>query len=449
MAESLSEEIGFLRTIAKNLERSSTPLHPDYLAILRAQGQEPPTTNPLSKTEILPGGHEAFNRLSECILRRPLIARGASFANLQNELFARIETYAGSDPSAIVEADARRLVDHFDAWFTAHAVPRRIFVPCLLTPWPAPCFNIGPVTFTHLDEISKTGFYPGGPTPDALGKQSFNSLLQLMRNTRAHWLARVEVDGCEQQRAEEVGELAVDLAIVTLQLAVPDIDTRSMSRLDSRRGTTERRVITEANGQFGASWTRKEPGLAIGPGTLAEILQRKQPLVNAVGNVVRSFAKGTYRSPRLESAWCDGAYWLHEALSEPIDNIAIAKLETALEVLLGSESASGSTRRLLAILECFFELQPGDPISPGSALTAKQFAANLVRDRSRILHGTWSTLNERVGRSRDGMDGFVITVIRRAALELETYIQEPSNEDNMDAFIEWLKQRSTQKPGNE
>jgi phage terminase Nu1 subunit (DNA packaging protein) len=52
----------------------------------------------------------------------------------------------------------------------------------------------------------------------------------------ANWLARVAVEGCEQKRAEELAELAVDLAIVALQLAAPQYDTRSMARLDARRG---------------------------------------------------------------------------------------------------------------------------------------------------------------------------------------------------------------------
>jgi hypothetical protein len=79
----------------------------------------------------------------------------------------------------------------------------------------------------------------------------------------------------------------------------------------------------------------------------------------------------------------DAAYWLHEALAEPIDSIAIAKLETALEVLLRFESSKGSTGCVLTILKCFFDLRPEDLIAPNSALTAKEFAANLVRDRSR------------------------------------------------------------------
>ena len=105
--------------------------------------------------------------------------------------------------------------------------------------------------------------YPAGPTPDVLVKHSFDTLLELMRETHANWLARVAVEGCEQQRAEEIGELAVDLAIVPLQLAAPYLDTRSMCRLDSRRGSAQKRVISEANGHYNGSWSRKEPGMSM------------------------------------------------------------------------------------------------------------------------------------------------------------------------------------------
>ena len=47
-------------------------------------------------------------------------------------------------------------------------------------------------------------------------------------------------------------------------------------------------------------------------------------------------------------------YWLHQALAESIDTIAIAKLETALEVLLRAESSRGSEQRMLEILSAFF-----------------------------------------------------------------------------------------------
>jgi hypothetical protein len=440
MTETLANEVGLLRTIVRHLERERIPVHPEYIAFWRAQGVEVPPGDAGSKTRIQPGGHNAFNQLSECLVERcAAMERGTNFGNFQTELFSQLDAYVGREPDTIALADAQRLVDHFNRWFTEHASPRRVFVPCVLTPWAAPTFEIGPVTFVYIDEITRSEFYPASAEADVIGKHDFDKLLALMRETHANWLARAAVEGCEQQRAEEIGELAVDLAIVALQLAAPHLDTRSMCRLDSRRGSAHKRVISEANGYYNGSWSRREPGIAIGTGTLADILQKTKPVMAAVGNIVHAFASGRYRLPKLERAWCDAAYWLHEALAEPIDSIAIAKLETALEVLLRSENAKGSTARVLAILRCFFDLEPEDLIGPHATLTAKQFAINLVRGRSRILHGTWSTLNARLGRNRTGMEGFVTTVLRQAVLELEAYSREAAPTDDIDAFLTWLE----------
>ena len=160
--------------------------------------------------------------------------------------------------------------------------------------------------------------------------------------------------------------------------------------------------------------------------------------MTAVGNVVQSFASGVFRRPNLERAWCDAAYWLREALAEPIDSIAIAKLETALEVLLRSERSARSTQRLVAILQYFFRRKPDDPIREGSTVTARQFAANVVGDRSRILHGTWSTLHARLSTDRQGMERFATDVIRRAVLELEKYCTQNDTEDSTQAFLDWV-----------
>ncbi len=202
-----------------------------------------------------------------------------------------------------------------------------------------------------------------------------------------------------QSAPKSLQSLRSILVIVALQLAEPFLDTRSMARLDARRGTPRKRTLSEANGYHNTGSALKEPGLSIGEGVLADILLKKELLFLAVGNVVSSFASGTFRLPRLEQAWCDAAYWFHTALAESIDTIAIAQLETALEVLLCAENGRGSEQRLLAILSTFFGLQPDDPVAPDSALSAQQFARKVVRDRSRILHGTWSTLKRARHRS--------------------------------------------------
>jgi len=94
-----------------------------------------------------------------------------------------------------------------------------------------------------------------------------------------------------------------------------------MERLDARRGAIERRTLSETNGYFNAGWSRMNAGISIGTGTLAEMLRQSAPVISAVGRIVSAYASGQYRFPNLERAWCDGAYWLHEALAEPIDAI--------------------------------------------------------------------------------------------------------------------------------
>ncbi|WP_128931679.1 hypothetical protein [Bradyrhizobium zhanjiangense] len=95
---------------------------------------------------------------------------------------------------------------------------------------------------------------------------------------------------------------------------------------------------------------------------------------------------------------------------------------------------------MLEILSAFFGLGAEDPINPGSLINARQFARRIVRDRSRILHGTSSTLNAR-SLDRAGMEGFVISVVRRAAVELDAYAHSPELTDDIDGFLNWVKQK--------
>ncbi|WP_143325838.1 hypothetical protein [Paraburkholderia ribeironis] len=440
-SKTYSREIGLLRTLAIHLERRPLPFERLTQAALRREGLGHVRETAAGVIAIRMPGHHALTELTDCVLDQiPGLERGAIYADIEAELFNFIESYVDREPSSIGTVDAEALLARLTNWFTARATPRRVFVPCLISRTPAPRFEIGPVTFEFSDRITTSDFYPQGRGDGIFDRRGFDDLVRWMRDEKADWLARVDVAGCEQKRAEEIAELAVDLVIVGLQLAAPYLDTRTMARLGARRGTSQKRTLSEANGYFSSGWARKEPGMTIGQGTLPEIMRQAAPIFTAVGNVVRSFATGSLRLAVLEQAWCDAAYWFHQGLTESIDSIAITKLETALEVLVRAESSKGSERRMFEILGAFFGLEPDDPIAPGSTLTARQFARNVVRDRSRILHGTWSTLNMR-GIDRAGMEGFVSTVLRTAVIELEAYTHLAQRPDDIDHFLDWVGRR--------
>jgi len=421
-----SREVGLLRTLARNVVSRTAPA--------------PPIGGQLPRADtILPPGHQALAELSKAILDRfPAMERGTTFINFRSELFGYLaENYAGRSTESIGSDQVSTLYDHFSRWFADAAIPRRVFVPCFISPWSAPRFLLGPAVFVFVEEVRNSEFFPR----DDPARDAFSRLVEQMRETKATWLACVPIEGCERERAYELGSLAADLALVFFQLAAPAFDTGTMSRLEGRRGTTDKRMISEANGGYDSGWTRAEPGLPIGPGTLHDILSKNRRLATAVGNLVQSFTTGRFRLPSLERAWCDAAYWLHEGLAEPLDSIAIAKLETALEVLVRAESTSGSMRRLMVILEAFYRLKPDDPVVEGSTTTAKQFASRVVNDRSRILHGTSSTLHAVLAPDRTGLERFVIAVIRRTALEIEDYSATLSPNDRIESLLAWTKNR--------
>lgn len=438
-------EVGLLRVVAENLASRPAPggeitqeyLRAEDLALVRRQGSR--------LLAIRRPGYDAFTDLTEAMIALiPGIRRGAQFANFQTALLELLDaTYLERPAESVGQGEVSSLRDRLLAWFQERAKPRRVFVPCVISPWGAPTFAIGPVEFVFIEDVRRSPFYARIDSADVLTRDAFNRMLETMRVGHANWLARVAVEGCEQVRAVEVAALAVDLALVALQLAAPGLDTRSMARLDVRRGINEQRTLSETDGEFHEGWARRDPGVSIGTGTLADILQKTQPLITAVGNRVTSFATARVRLPELETAWCDSAYWLHQALAEPLDSIAVAKLETALEVLLVAESTAGSKRRMLQILEVFYGLKPGDPINKDVTTTAAKFAQGVAGDRSRILHGTWSTLNAQLGVNRGGLETFVTDVVRRAVLELEDYSVSADPKDTVDGLLAWVVQRTS------
>lgn len=389
---------------------------------------------------------DAFDDLLEALAKQcPGLDRGITFRRIRGELFKKIDNCIGSDPALLRSHVISDILAQLQTWFQQEAEPREVFIPCAVSPWPAPQYVIGPARFIYIDDVPRADFYPTIPNSDR--RFEFDKMLERMKSERAHWLLQVSIEGCDRERGEEIGALAADLAIVTLQLALPTTwHTRNMSRLDGRRGGANSQTLSRTATRDCSGHSTRDAGLTIGHGMMQQILRDCSTLVDAVGRCVTAFATGRFTFPQLEQAWCDAAYWYHEALGEPIDSIAVVKLETCLEVLLRSASSRGSQSRIQSILHAFFHLRPDDPVVSGSSITAEEFARSVVGDRSQILHGTMSTLQPHIGIDRQGLEEFVASVLRRAVIELADYRTESAPQDQVDAFLEWVRLKSASRP---
>ena len=96
MAEPLANEVGLLRTMVRNLERTPMPVDPRAVAFWRAQGG---CRGDDWKTTIRPAGHNAFNGLSDCLIAHSAaMERGTNFANFQTRAFQPVKGLCRSGP---------------------------------------------------------------------------------------------------------------------------------------------------------------------------------------------------------------------------------------------------------------------------------------------------------------------------------------------------------------
>ncbi len=433
------DKLSLLRNVVANLHIE--PLTPGVIT------QNDLDQSPFARARLGPQGYvgvlkpggEALSDLAETVFRSSsLYQRGCTFEELSSELFSvLIQSFLDRKSAPIGAADVTVLERAVEEWFGTKSRALHLYVPCILTPRPAPVFHIGPVRFTYLTDFV-TRHSSGN---SEMFSANFASMLQEMQTQRAFWIAEVDVARTMPKRGRELGELAVDLAIAGMQLLLHPDASRHMSRLTARTVPRYRFDVSESTDSISPTVTNQEPGILLAPGTLEHFLREGRSVIAAVGQQVSAFLDFDGVLPTLARAWADGAYWYHEGLAEPLDTIAIAKLETAIEVLLRSEKLSGSEARVRQAIHAFYGLKPDDFINPNSTTTVKQFAKGFVRDRSMVLHGTISTLLTSLRTSRGSLEGFVCVLLTGYALELQAYAYDPSASDNLARFLTFVESR--------
>jgi hypothetical protein len=229
--------------------------------------------------------------------------------------------------------------------------------------------RISMIRFIHISDFARVAKGDAGVMFDAV----FGPFLELVRRAGAHWVATIKTEACARDRALEIANLSVDIGLAGLQLVCSLDDAQRINRLTGRAMPVLRYTVFRSDGQLSASTTNSGPVLASGPDVLDNLLQQAQPVLASIGKRVENYVRQTGCLARLDQAWSDASYWYHEGLAEPLDTIAVSKLETAIEVLLCSESTKGSKARLLSAIHAFYGKLSNELINPHSPVTVDQF----------------------------------------------------------------------------
>jgi hypothetical protein len=390
---------------------------------------------------------DAVNQLADSIFGASQYQRGTTFAAIEDQLIELILlNYIDKAGEAAEAKDVAFVEQKIADWFREQIAVSEFFIPCFLSARPAAAFSVGPVRFAHIAEVTARSTKI---EPQALFDQTFKNVFEQMQSVGASWIATIVIAGCTKDRAKEIANLAVDLALTSVQLCLPSRNVERMARMTGRTMPVVQHAVSRSNGTLSGGGSNKAPGLVFSPGFLEQSLALVEPVLTSVGRRVSAFVGNNYQLPRLEQSWCDAAYWFHEGLAEPLDTIAVPKLETALELLLHAESSKGSERRVLGAIRAFYGLESTEFINPDSQVTVKEFAKGFVTDRSRILHGTWSTLNHSLRASRPSLTTFVSDLLPRFSLALDQFTATASPLDDLDDLLNFVDSRRKAQPASD
>ena len=367
--------------------------------------------------------------------KTPKYRKGCTFNEMSDALFNVVMEFFDK-PSTDIDANTVALIDgKIDSWFNTSITTTRPLIPCDITPYHVAPFTIGPVSFSHLAD-----FVPSikERIPVAF---TLDQMLEAMAQYDVCWIAELEIVDCSQKRAEEIGNLTVDLALVVLQLVFPNDNYSRVGRLNSRRTPSMNISVSLTHGNVTGGSRNQQPGRTISGEVFAFLLKDNEETLESLSNRVNAFLNGHVALPRLNESWSDAAYWFHEGIAEPLDTLAVPKLETAIEVLLRAVSSKGSEARISQAIRTFYGLKPDQFLGPDSLITVKQFSKSLVSDRSRLLHGTLSTLSTDMRASRSSLTALAHELLVNFSVELDHYEAAGQIVDDIDPFLDWIVAR--------
>lgn len=449
----------------------------DFSSVLHQHGLLTASINLLQKTAtgFTGAGLAAITTLAKTF--RPSLSqnsRRASNATLAKLIAGEMmKAWVSRKSSSLAQPDFDWLQAVIDDWFSTLTQVREHLVPCTLYPYAIPSFTVGPVTFRHFSElptegfgISREEFWPKEPPVwkqwfrdvwaavrrkpvrrAKLGGFQFSMLARFANERAAPWVAFVKVTGRPPEESIRAADLSTDIALAAIQLLSPGDDMRTITRASARAAPVWRVDVSRMeDGGFSEGTRNQVPALARSPELIEHHIREVEPGLRSMGQRLAGFLDASSPVPDLDEAWCNAAYWYHEALAETLDTVAVAKLETAIEVLFRAENMSGSKRRLHESFDVFFGLKPIDTITTDSSVTVEQFVEAITTARSRVLHGTWPTLQFDLPANKSSqtvsysdVEFLTRTLLLCFSVQLDAYIATDSPSDATDAFFAWIK----------
>lgn len=295
-------KLELLQHIVKNLRLQ--PLRPgpfteqDLRALQLVRGK----IGPAGIAGIRVEAAEALTQLANSIYIGSPYQRGTTFGAVLNKLTdIIIQNYIDRASSPVETKDVAFVERNITDWFNEQIATHEFYIPCFISPWEGSPFSIGPVQFKHIGQFAPAAQADTG----AMFDLTFRPVFELMARSAANWMATVKVEGCAKERAQDIANLAVDIALAGLQLCIPEDGADRMARMTGRSMPVLSQVVSRSDGELSAGISNAEPGRAFGPGFLNRRLAQTSLIIESAGRRLDAFVRANGRLTNLEQAWSD------------------------------------------------------------------------------------------------------------------------------------------------
>lgn len=383
-------------------------------------------------------GVEAVIALAEGFLKEHRdYAKATNFqkfvSTVANELIDAIQNGAAHE-------DYFKFEENMATWFVKETVPRTHYIPCSISPYDSKTFYVGPVTFHTVNNFKSATEIS---LKDELEQFGYGQLFKFAAEQGVNWIAEIRIQGFDQTRSSELADISTDIALTVLQLIIPSSISKEVSRSTARTIPRFMGSFNKVGEHLAIGHNRCDPCFSYSAEYFDELLSKNKTILDSVGQRINSFITNKSTLPKLNQAWCDAAYWFHEGVSENLDTIAITKMVASIEVLLFAESSQGSKDRLVKAFQAIFGLDVKQPLRQDDPRTVIQFINSIAIARSRILHGTWSTLTHRPStrdehQHREEVELLARELLLHFTLQLDEYKNLENPEDDFKKFLEWI-----------
>lgn len=247
------------------------------------------------------------------------------------------------------------------------------------------------------------------------------------------WICAVRVVGHTDTRSRQKALLAARIAFAAISLAwkVPSERAKETGLIFDIGPHRTRHTFTLRNDAVPGAYLESafRLGRHLPIEDAADFLAKSGRMHKTVGTALNTFLSTNPLGPKrlLEEVLCHALIWFGEACNEPLDFMAIVKFAAALDTLAKGRQVRG----ICELVQRRFPVSDMDAPFLKDGTSAKQLVEQIYETgRSRIIHGTRSSLIDDLDKLRARAELLATMVLRASIHWLDSYI----GPDDVSAF---------------